>query len=68
MIVIGNLAKSFSKNKTKIFYICNKKLLMDIWVKIIIAAIILHLVFGFGWLIFKLSPRRKSGNNQDNSE
>ena len=41
---------------------------MDIWVKIVIIAIILQLVIGFGWLIFKLSPRRKSGTNQDNSE
>jgi len=41
---------------------------MDIWVKIVVAAIILHLVIGFGWLIFKLSPRRKSGSNQDDSK
>lgn len=33
---------------------------MDIWVKIGIAAIILHLVVGFGWLVYKLSPRKNS--------
>jgi len=32
---------------------------MDIWVKIGILLIAVHLVAGFGWLIFKLSPRRK---------
>lgn len=41
---------------------------MDIWVKIIIAAIVLHLVVGFGWLIYKLSPRKKNGNSQADSE
>ena len=35
---------------------------MDIWVKIIIIAIILHLVVGFGWLFYKLSPRRKNAD------
>jgi len=40
---------------------------MDIWVKIIIIAIVLHLVIGFGWLTVKLVPRKKSGSN-DNSE
>jgi len=37
---------------------------MDIWVKIGISAIILHLVVGFGWLIYKLSPRKKAKENQ----
>jgi hypothetical protein len=32
---------------------------MDIWVKTGIAAILLHLAIGFGWLIYKLSPREK---------
>jgi len=32
---------------------------MTIWVKLIIGLIVLHLVVGFGWLIYKLSPRRK---------
>jgi len=45
-------------------YIC-KKLIMDIWVKIVIFAIILHLVLGFGWLIYKLSPRKKSPKDQN---
>lgn len=41
---------------------------MDIWVKIVVAAIILHLIIGFGWLVIKLSPRRKSGNNPGSSK
>jgi hypothetical protein len=32
---------------------------MSIWVKIGILLIALHLVVGFGWLIYKLSPRKK---------
>jgi hypothetical protein len=32
---------------------------MSIWVKIILLLIALHLVVGFGWLIYKLSPRKK---------
>ncbi len=38
---------------------------MDIWVKIGVLLIVVHLVAGFGWLIYKLSPRRKKGNKQD---
>lgn len=32
---------------------------MDIWVKIGVLLIVVHLVAGFGWLVYKLSPRRK---------
>jgi hypothetical protein len=38
---------------------------MDIWVKIGVIAIVLHLIAGFGWLLYKLTPRRKDGNNKD---
>ena len=31
---------------------------MSIWVKIGLGLIVLHLVAGFGWLIYKLSPRK----------
>jgi hypothetical protein len=41
---------------------------MDFWVKVVIIAIILHLVLGFGWLIYKLSPRKKSVKDQNNME
>lgn len=41
---------------------------MDFWVKVIIAAIILHLVLGFGWLIYKLSPRKKQKTEQSDSD
>jgi hypothetical protein len=32
---------------------------MDIWVKLVVALVALHLIIGFGWLIYKLSPGRK---------
>jgi hypothetical protein len=32
---------------------------MSIWVKIGILLIVLHLNAGFGWLVYKLSPRKK---------
>jgi flagellar biogenesis protein FliO len=32
---------------------------MSIWVKIGILLIVLHLIAGFGWLVYKLSPRKK---------
>jgi hypothetical protein len=41
---------------------------MDIWVKIGIAAIVLHLVIGFGWLVYKLSPRKESGKHTGNDD
>jgi len=34
---------------------------MDTWVKIGILLIVLHLIAGFGWLVYKLSPRKKPG-------
>ncbi len=37
----------------------NQKQTMDIWVKIGVLLIVVHLVAGFGWLVYKLSPRRK---------
>jgi hypothetical protein len=35
---------------------------MDIWVKIGLVVILLHLVVGFGWLIYKLTPRKKNSD------
>jgi hypothetical protein len=32
---------------------------MSIATKIILGLIVLHLVIGFGWLVYKLSPRDK---------
>ncbi len=32
---------------------------------IIIILIVLHLVAGFGWLIYKLSPRKEDENQND---
>jgi len=37
---------------------------MDFWVKIGLIVIVLHLLIGFGWLIYKLSPR-KSDKKKD---
>jgi Tfp pilus assembly protein PilO len=41
---------------------------MSITTKIILALIALHLVIGFGWMIYKLSPKKKSGEQSDNDE
>ena len=42
---------------------------MSIWVKIGLGLIVLHLVVGFGWLIYKLSPRKSDKNKKkDESE
>ena len=42
---------------------------MSIWVKIGLGLIVLHLVAGFGWLIYKLSPRKSDKNKKkDDSE
>jgi hypothetical protein len=38
---------------------------MDFWVKVGIIAIIMHLLVGFGWLAFKLLPRKKSGDDKN---
>jgi hypothetical protein len=38
---------------------------MSIWVKIGLIVIVLHLLFGFGWLIYKLSPRKSDKKRDD---
>ncbi len=38
---------------------------MSIWVKIGLIVIVLHLVVGFGWLIYKLSPRKSDKKEKD---
>jgi len=35
---------------------------------IVIVVIILHLVVGFGWLMYKLSPRKEDENPDDKSQ
>jgi len=37
---------------------------MNIWVKIGLILIVLHLILGFGWLIYKLSPRKSDKKNK----
>jgi len=32
---------------------------MSIWTQLILLLIVLHLVAGFGWLVYKLMPRKK---------
>jgi len=41
---------------------------MSIWVKIGLAVIVLHLVIGFGWLAYKLSPKKEDKKTKDNQE
>jgi|GEM_PF-1211051 len=41
---------------------------MGLWVKIILFLIVVHLAFGFGWLIYKLSPRKKSDKTTNADE
>lgn len=41
---------------------------MTIWVKIVIVLIILHLIVGFGWLAFKLAPRKKPKSDSNQKE
>lgn len=40
---------------------------MSLTTKIILGLIALHLLVGFGWLIYKLSPR-KEDENEDREE
>lgn len=40
---------------------------MSLTTKIILGLIVLHLLVGFGWLIYKLSPR-KEDENEDREE
>lgn len=35
---------------------------------VVIIVIILHLVVGFGWLMYKLSPRKEDKNHDDKSQ
>jgi hypothetical protein len=38
---------------------------MTVWTKLILILIILHLLLGFGWLVYKLSPRKKDKNEAE---
>ncbi len=39
---------------------------MNFWVKIGLILIVLHFFIGFGWLIYKLAPRKKDKNKDKN--
>ncbi len=39
---------------------------MSTWVIIGLVAIVLHLLIGFGWLIYKLSPRKSDKKTDKN--
>jgi len=43
---------------------------MSIWVKIGLIVIVLHLLLGFGWLIYKLSPKKtdRKKSNKENTD
>jgi hypothetical protein len=38
------------------------------WEKIIMAIIVLHFIVGFGYLIYKLSPRKGDHKGEDQSD
>ena len=40
---------------------------MNIWVKIGLIVIVLHLLVGFGWLLYKLSPRKSDKKNKSDA-
>ena len=48
--------------------ILNFQIIMSFWVKVGLIVIVLHLLLGFGWLIYKLSPRKKDKNDESNSD
>ena len=39
---------------------------MNIWAKIGLVVIVLHFIVGFGWLAYKLSPKKNA--NKDTTE
>jgi flagellar biogenesis protein FliO len=42
---------------------------MNLATKVVLVLIALHLILGFGWLVYKLSPRGdKDGSDQSNSK
>jgi hypothetical protein len=41
---------------------------MDFWVKVVLIVIALHLLLGFGWLVYKLSPGKKQDDKQSSEE
>lgn len=55
------------------FVVLNFQAMSDFWFYTIIAIIILHLVVGFGYLMYKISPTKedkkklKQEENQDNN-
>jgi hypothetical protein len=38
---------------------------MGIGTNIVLVLIALHLILGFGWLVYKLSPRKKEEDKKD---
>lgn len=38
---------------------------MSLTTKIILALIVLHLLVGFGWLVYKLGPRKEDKPDED---
>ncbi|WP_273446529.1 hypothetical protein [Neolewinella agarilytica] len=41
---------------------------MSVVTKIILVIIVLHLVVGFGWLIYMLAPRKKEAKKEEGAE
>lgn len=38
------------------------------WEKIVMAIIVLHFIVGFGYLVYKLSPRKEDKKEEEESE
>lgn len=49
-------------------FVLIKKQHMGFWVKVGLIVIVLHLLLGFGWLIYKLSPRKKDKKDESQSD
>ena len=41
---------------------------MSIGTKIVLALILIHLILGFGWLFYQLSPREKSSDKKESDD
>ena len=39
----------------------------DFWFYVVIAVIILHFIVGFGYLIYKMSPKKEEDNKEQSS-
>ena len=57
------LQKSFDELFLKGYKITS---MTDFWFYVVIAIIILHFVVGFGYLIYKMSPKKEDASEENN--